>query len=79
MTNEQKATALLCILPVCADIADDLIYDKVFIHETKQYINKLTHYIRVIDKQLMNNAPQEDIDNQIGAQRELRQWIKENF
>ena len=78
MTDEQKYTAIACVIPVIADLLEDLNED-FFKQHIKVASKNLIAQIRRLDEFLMDKAPLEDIENQIDAQLSFRNWVKENF
>jgi len=79
MNNETKITAIVCVLPVIADLIEDLIEANVYKNNVKLANKNLVAQIRRLDQLIMDKAPNEDNIQQVDAQISFRNWIKENF
>ena len=79
MNNETKITAIVCVLPVIADLIEDLIEANVYKNNVKLANKNLVAQIRRLDQLIMDKAPNEDNVQQVDAQISFRNWIKENF
>jgi len=79
MNNETKITAIVCVLPVLADLIEDLIEANIYRNNVKLANKNLVAQIRRLDKLIMDSAPNEDNEQQVDAQLSFRKWIKENF
>jgi len=79
MNNETKITAIVCVLPVIADLIEDLIEANVYKNNVKLANKNLVAQIRRLDQLIMDKAPNEDNVQQVDAQISFRKWIKENF
>ena len=75
MTNEQKLIAVVAILPVMADLLEDVkIFRMVKIHG-----NKFINEVRKVDNTIIKDAELEAQSQQVNIQRAFIQWLKTEF
>jgi Mlc titration factor MtfA (ptsG expression regulator) len=75
MTNEQKLIAVVAILPVMADLLEDVkIFRMVKIHG-----NKFIDEVRKVDNTIIKDAELEAQSQQVNIQRAFIQWLKTEF
>jgi Mlc titration factor MtfA (ptsG expression regulator) len=75
MTNEQKLIAVVAILPVMADLLEDVkIFRMVKIHG-----NKFIDEVRKVDNTIIKDAELEAQSQQVNIQRAFLQWLKTEF
>lgn len=73
MTQNEKLIISVCLLPVLADLLEDVELK----HEVKMKQNTLLNSIRSFDRHFMNTADSEAIDQQINVQQWFRLQLKE--
>jgi Mlc titration factor MtfA (ptsG expression regulator) len=75
MTNEQKLIAVVAILPVMADLLEDVkIFRMVKIHG-----NKFIDEVRKVDNTIIKDAELEAQSQQVNIQRAFVKWLKTEF
>jgi hypothetical protein len=75
MTNEQKLIAVVALLPVMADLLEDVkIFRMVKIHG-----NKFIDEVRKVDNTIIKDAELEAQSQQVNIQRAFLQWLKTEF
>lgn len=75
MTDEQKITTIVALLPVFGDLLQDI--EPVLHKELRQkHTDNLIYKIRKFDKAIMDHASAETTEQQILMQRAFRQWIE---
>jgi hypothetical protein len=75
MTNEQKLLAVVAILPVIADLLEDV---KIY-NQSKKYGNLFINEIRKVDNTIIKDAELEAQSQQVNIQRAFIQWLKTEF
>lgn len=75
MTNEQKLLAVVAILPVMADLLEDV---KIY-NQSKKYGNLFINEIRKVDNTIIKDAELEAQSQQVNIQRAFIQWLKTEF
>jgi len=75
MTNEQKLIAVVAILPVMADLLEDV---KIY-NQSKKYGNLFINEIRKVDNTIIKDAELEAQSQQVNIQRAFIQWLKTEF
>jgi hypothetical protein len=75
MTNEQKLLAVVAILPVMADLMEDV---KIY-NQSKKYGNLFINEIRKVDNTIIKDAELEAQSQQVNIQRAFIQWLKTEF
>jgi hypothetical protein len=75
MTNEQKLLAVVAILPVMADLLEDV---KIY-NQSKKYGNLFINEIRKVDNTIIKDAQLEAQSQQVNIQRAFIQWLKTEF
>ena len=75
MTNEQKLIAVVAILPVMADLLEDV---KIY-NQSKKYGNLFINEIRKVDNTIIKDAELEAQSQQVNLQRAFIQWLKTEF
>ena len=75
MTNEQKLLAVVALLPVMADLMEDV---KVY-NQSKKYGNLFINEIRKVDNTIIKDAELEAQSQQVNIQRAFIQWLKTEF
>jgi hypothetical protein len=75
MTNEQKLLAVVALLPVMADLMEDV---KIY-NQSKKYANLFINEIRKVDNTIIKDAELEAQSQQVNIQREFIQWLKTEF
>jgi hypothetical protein len=75
MTNEQKLIAVVAILPVMADLLEDV---KIF-RMVKKQGNAFINEIRKVDNTIIKDAELEAQSQQVNIQRAFVQWLKTEF
>ena len=73
--NDNNAFTIVTLLPVLADILEDL----EFKYEAKYRGQAIVNAIRKFDNFIMKNAPIDVVEEQIEIQQAFRQWLNENF
>jgi hypothetical protein len=75
MTNEQKLLAVVAILPVMADLLEDV---KTF-RMVKKHGNAFIDEVRKVDNTIISDAKLEAQSQQVNIQRAFIQWLKTEF
>jgi hypothetical protein len=75
MTQEQKLLAVVGILPVLADLLEDV---KLF-RNSKKYANLFLNEVRHVDNRIIKDAQLEAQSQQVNIQRAFLQWLKTEF
>jgi hypothetical protein len=75
MTNEQKLIAVVALLPVMADLMEDV---KIY-NQSKKYGNLFINEIRKVDNTIIKDAELEAQSQQVNIQRAFIQWLKTEF
>jgi hypothetical protein len=75
MTNEQKLLAVVAILPVMADLLEDV---KIY-NQSKKYGNLFINEVRKVDNTIIKDAGLEAQSQQVNIQRAFIQWLKTEF
>ena len=75
MTNEQKLLAVVALLPVMADLMEDV---KIY-NQSKKYGNLFINEIRKVDNTIIKDAELEAQSQQVNIQRAFIQWLKNEF
>jgi hypothetical protein len=75
MTQEQKLLAVVALLPVMADLIEDV---KIY-HQSKRYANLFINEVRKVDNIIIHNAELEAQSQQVNIQRAFRQWLETEF
>jgi hypothetical protein len=75
MTNEQKLIAVVALLPVMADLMEDV---KIY-NQSKKYGNLFINEIRKVDNTIIKDAELEAQSQQVNIQRAFVQWLKTEF
>jgi hypothetical protein len=75
MTQEQKLLAVVALLPVMADLIEDV---KIY-HQSKKYANLFINEVRKVDNIIIHDAELEAQSQQVNIQRAFRQWLETEF
>jgi len=75
MTNEQKLLAVVALLPVMADLMEDV---KIY-NQSKKYGNLFINEVRKVDNTIIKDAQLEAQSQQVNIQRAFIQWLKTEF
>jgi len=75
MTQEQKLLAVVALLPVMADLIEDV---KIY-HQSKRYANLFINEVRKVDNIIIHDAELEAQSQQVDIQRAFRQWLETEF
>jgi hypothetical protein len=75
MNQEQKLLAVVALLPVMADLIEDV---KIY-HQSKRYANLFINEVRKVDNIIIHNAELEAQSQQVDIQRAFRQWLETEF
>jgi hypothetical protein len=75
MTNEQKLLAVVALLPVMADLMEDV---KIY-NQSKKYGNAFIDEVRKVDNTIIKDAELEAQSQQVNIQRAFIQWLKTEF
>ena len=75
MTNEQKLLAVVALLPVMADLLEDV---KIY-NQSKKYGNLFINEVRKVDNTIIKDAELEAQSQQVNIQRAFIQWLKTEF
>ena len=73
--NQLKFLAVVSVMPVLADLLEDLNDDKFFKTDIKILTQNLISQVRKLDERIMKNADIQAIEEQIKIQREFRSWL----
>jgi hypothetical protein len=75
MNHEQKLLAVVALLPVMADLIEDV---KIY-HQSKRYANLFINEVRKVDNIIIHNAELDAQSQQVNIQRAFRQWLETEF
>jgi hypothetical protein len=75
MNNEQKLLAVVALLPVLADLLEDVPLYRM----CKRHGNAFIDEVRKVDNIIINDAELEAQSQQVNIQRAFRQWIETEF
>jgi hypothetical protein len=75
MNQEQKLLAVVALLPVMADLIEDV---KIY-HQSKRYANLFINEVRKVDNIIIHDAELEAQSQQVNIQRAFRQWLETEF
>jgi hypothetical protein len=75
MNHEQKLLAVVALLPVMADLIEDV---KIY-HQSKRYANLFINEVRKVDNIIIHDAELEAQSQQVNIQRAFRQWLETEF
>jgi hypothetical protein len=75
MTQEQKLLAVVGLLPVLADLLEDI---ELF-RNSKKYANLFLNEVRHVDNRIIKDAELEAQSQQVNIQRAFLQWLKTEF
>jgi hypothetical protein len=75
MNQEQKLLAVVGILPVLADLLEDI---ELF-RNSKKYANLFLNEVRHVDNRIIKDAQLEAQSQQVNIQRAFIQWLKTEF
>ena len=75
MTQEQKLLAVVGILPVLADLIEDVKLYQL----PKKYANMFIDEVRKVDNIVIADAELEAQSQQVNIQRAFRQWLETEF
>ena len=75
MKEETKLLAVVGVLPVIADLIEDLVDTGRFKRDAKVHVNNLVAHIRRLDTKIMSGADVDVVEQQIDVQRAFRQWL----
>jgi hypothetical protein len=75
MNNQQKLLAVVALLPVMADLIEDV---KIY-HQSKRYANLFINEVRKVDNIIIHDAELEAQSQQVNIQRAFRQWLETEF
>jgi hypothetical protein len=73
--NQLKFLAVVSVMPVLADLLEDLNDDKFFKTDIKILTQNLISQVRKLDERIMKNADIQALEEQIKIQREFRNWL----
>jgi hypothetical protein len=75
MNHEQKLLAVVALLPVLADLLEDV---KIY-HQSKRYANLFINEVRKVDNIIIHDAELDAQSQQVDIQRAFRQWLETEF
>jgi hypothetical protein len=75
MTQEQKLLAVVGILPVLADLIEDIELYRM----SKKYANMFVDEVRRVDNIIIKDAQLDAQSQQVNIQRAFLQWLKTEF
>jgi hypothetical protein len=75
MTQEQKLLAVVALLPVMADLLEDVPLYRM----CKRHGNAFIDEVRKVDNIIIHNAQLEAQSQQVDIQRAFRQWLETEF
>ena len=75
MTQEQKLLAVVALLPVLADLLEDVPLYRM----CKRHGNAFINEVRKIDNIIIHNAELDAQSQQVDIQRAFRQWLETEF
>lgn len=75
LTPEQKAIAVVGLLPVLADLTEDIpLY-----RNAKRYANMFIEEVRRVDNIIIKDAELDAQSQQVNIQRAFMQWLQKEF
>jgi hypothetical protein len=75
MTHEQKLIAIVALLPVIADLMEDIPLYRM----CKRHGNAFIDEVRKVDDVIIKDAELDAQSQQVNIQRALRQWLETEF
>jgi hypothetical protein len=75
MTHEQKLIAIVALLPVIADLMEDIPLYRM----CKRHGNAFIDEVRKVDDVIIKDAELEAQSQQVNIQRAFRQWLETEF
>jgi hypothetical protein len=75
MTQEQKLIAIVALLPVIADLMEDIPLYRM----CKRHGNAFIDEVRKVDDVIIKDAELEAQSQQVNIQRAFRQWLETEF
>ena len=75
MNQEQKLLAVVGILPVLADLIEDIELYRM----SKKYANMFVDEVRRVDNIIIKDAQLDAQSQQVNIQRAFMQWLKTEF
>ena len=75
MTQQQKLIAIVALLPVIADLMEDIPLYRM----CKRHGNAFIDEVRKVDDVIIKDAELDAQSQQINIQRALRQWLETEF
>ncbi len=75
MTEKQKLIAIVALLPVIADLMEDVPLFRM----CKRHGNAFINEVRKVDNTIIKDAELEAQSQQVDIQRAFRQWIETEF
>lgn len=75
LTPEQKAIAVVGLIPVLADLTEDIpLY-----RNAKRYANMFIEEVRRVDNIIIKDAELDAQSQQVNIQRAFMQWLQKEF
>lgn len=75
LTPEQKAIAVVGLIPVLADLTEDIpLY-----RNAKRYANMFVEEVRRVDNIIIKDAQLDAQSQQVNIQRAFMQWLQKEF
>jgi len=75
MTHEQKLIAIVALLPVIADLMEDIPLYRM----CKRHGNAFIDEVRKVDDVIIKDAELDAQSQQVDIQRAFRQWLETEF
>ena len=75
MTQQQKLIAIVALLPVIADLIEDIPLYRM----CKRHGNAFIDEVRKVDDVIIKDAELDAQSQQVNIQRALRQWLETEF
>ena len=75
MNHEQKLLAVVALLPVLADLLEDVPLYRM----CKRHGNSFIDEVRKVDNIIISDAELESQSQQVNIQRAFRQWLETEF
>ena len=75
MTHKQKLIAIVALLPVIADLMEDIPLYRM----CKRHGNAFIDEVRKVDDVIIKDAELDAQSQQVNIQRALRQWLETEF
>ena len=75
MTQQQKLIAIVALLPVIADLMEDIPLYRM----CKKHGNAFIDEVRKVDDVIIKDAELDAQSQQVNIQRALRQWLETEF